>query len=204
MVSSRSGWPGRGKVAFLPPGISPTQDPLAKLRADLLDRAWLRAVGCTAREVVVPCGEVPQLLRQLDVAVLRVGEQLGALEALPKECSEVTRASARLLDDTLVVTLSLVVVRSHDVLGGAEGVRPVADPRVDGGFGVDAAQCVLEFRAELEGFPGSVEWSSAAVREIVGRAEAAAVGRALQCGARGTLQEACGVAARAMLGAPPA
>lgn len=217
------------RVAFLPPG-PPGGDPLAKLRVDLLGRAWRGALaalpsrrreaeeprrGAAAPlEAVVPCGEVPQLMRQLDFSVLRVSDQMQALEALPKECSEVTRASARLLDDTLVITLSLVVVRSHDVLGGAEGVLPLrspTDPRFDGGFGVDAAQCILEFRADLEAFPGSVDWSSVAVREVVGKAEAAAVGRAFHGGAdaraipqHGTLQEACAVAARTMHRAPPA
>lgn len=160
----------------------PDED-LPDLARDLLARSWreiLAALSSRAPapgergqlDAVLPRAQLPKLLRYLDFAALRTSDQLAALRSLRRECPEVMWVAPRLRGDVLAVAITLLVVRSHTVAAGPGGITPISG---DVDSPVEAAECVLEFSAELANFPDHLDWSGVSVRQTFGRGEAEAM-----------------------------
>jgi len=228
-----SGSSGVVRIVFLPPmpskessGARALQD-LPALRAQLYERLWLDVLAsATTRQephgkasehaarqglqMVVADREVSRLVQRLDFGNLRVCSQLKALQKLPRDCPEVFRVAVQVCgEDALTVAVTLVIVHSHDVLGGRQGIVPKASPSFgagceqDASLAVDASRVVVELDAKFASFPEAVDWSTARVRQIFGHGEAAIVQAALRgertaASASGSLGDAVAAAARVM------
>mmetsp|Transcript_62032 Transcript_62032/g.134559 ORF Transcript_62032/g.134559 Transcript_62032/m.134559 type:complete len:1185 (-) Transcript_62032:155-3709(-) len=177
---------------------------LAELNKELFARAWRRvAKGLAdtvdwASSVTLEYKEVPRLLRQLDASALRICDQLGVLRSLRKECPEVTRIEAGLVNDGarnpfLAVAATLLVVRSHTT--DSSGLLVLLDPSTEASD-VDVAECLLEFGADLDAFP-DIKWRETAVHQVRGLIDTEAVMHVLQSA---TSCDSCGEVLAAVAG----
>jgi len=161
---------------------------------DIMDRLLARVTGKAAiaaaaaapqrdatglhLEMVVACGEVPEIVRRLDRVALVISHQLEALSRLPTDCPEVVHVRAALRDTSnspvLLITTTLLFVHSHVVIEGPDGclvvqARPQGPSASNVTRGADAAEYIFEFSTDLAGFPDTVSVSDVKVQQVFGR-----------------------------------
>lgn len=140
-----------------------------------VDAAVSRRDALHALQTVVRVEQLPEVVRSMDVAAVRVADQLRAIRLLHRE-RNVTHVAATLLDAVegrprLQLAVTLQVVHSHDV--STHGVKPIdstADP-----YAVEAVECILEFVVDAESFPDTGCCIDLAVRRVVGTYDADAL-----------------------------
>merc|ERR1712060_119108 len=94
----------------------------------------------------------------------------------------------------MAFAITLLLVRSHVVVGGPGGLVPVATPMKSGirkaARDVDASECILEFKLDPGCCLDNINSLEVSVRQVFGQGEAASVQRALR--GLGSAAQQCG------------